>query len=93
VPAEVERMLTVARQSPAEAERMRAVQWLGEHAELHQFEELQQIQMNDSSPEVRQAAERAANALRLRHADKQWPGITREADPQSYMRDVPEPSP
>jgi hypothetical protein len=93
VPAEVERKLTVARQSADESERLRAVKWLGEHADLYQFEALQQIQMNDPDAEVRRAAEAAANELRVRHADKPWPGIPQNADPQDYMRDVPEPSP
>ncbi|HVG63078.1 MAG TPA: hypothetical protein VNA24_31230 [Hyalangium sp.] len=93
VPAEVERMLTVARQSADESERLRAVKWLGEHADLYQFEVLQQIQMNDPDAEVRRVAEAAANELRVRHADKPWPGIPQNADPQDYMRGVPEPSP
>lgn len=93
VPAEVEQKLTVARQSADEAERLRAVKWLGEHADVHQFDALQQIQMNDPDAEVRRAAEAAVNALRVRHADKPWPGIPQDADPRDYMRDMDEPPP
>ncbi len=93
VPAEVQQKLTVARQSPDESERLRAVKWLGEHADVYQFDALQQIQMNDPDPAVRQAAETAVNALRVRHADKPWPNIPQNADPRDYMRDVGEPPP
>jgi hypothetical protein len=86
-------MLKVAQQSSDETERLRAVKWLGAHADLYQFEVLQQIQMNDPDAQVRQAAEAAVNELRVRHADKEWPDIPRNADPRDYMRGVPEPPP
>jgi hypothetical protein len=93
VPPEVEEKLNVARQSADETARLSAVKWLGAHGDVHQFEALQQIQMNDPDEKVRQAAEAAANELRVRHADKQWPDIPKNADPRDYMRDVAEPPP
>jgi len=86
-------MLQVAQQSADESERLRAVKWLGAHADLYQFEALQQIQMNDPDAQVRQAAEAAVNELRVRHADKEWPNVPRNADPRAYMRKEPDSSP
>jgi hypothetical protein len=86
-------MLQVAQQSSDDSGRLRAVKWLGEHADLYQFEALQQIQMSDPDEQVRQAAEAAANELRVRHADKEWPNVPRNADPRDYMRKAPDSSP
>jgi hypothetical protein len=91
--SEVEKTLEVARKAPREDERINALRWLGANATPAQFEALQDIQIHDSSPEVRKAAELAANELRTRRAQEAWPGVTPKTDPQDYMRGVASPSP
>jgi HEAT repeat protein len=83
--------LTTARQHPREDERLGAVRWLGDNAGPEQFDALQQIQINDPSPEVRRAAETAVNTVRERYSNSEWPGVPKNANPQDYMRNVPPP--
>ena len=91
-PSEVDKVLEVARRAPREDERLNAVRWLGENGAPQQFDALQDIQINDPSPQVRKAAELAVNTLRERRAKEPFPGVTPKKDPQDYMRDVALPS-
>ena len=92
-PSEADKVLEVARRAPREDDRLNAVRWLGEHGAPQQFDALQDIQINDPSPQVRKAAELAVNTLRERRANEPFPGVTPKKDPQDYMRDVALPSP
>jgi hypothetical protein len=91
--SEAEKVLEVARQAERVDDRINALRWLGENGETRLFDALQDIQINDPSPEVRAAAELAVNTLRRRRANDPWPGVTPKADPQDYMRGVASPSP
>jgi hypothetical protein len=92
-PSEVEKVLEVARKGERPDDRINALRWLGDNGTTQQFDALQNIQINDPSPEVRAAAELAVNALRARRANDSWPGVTPTKDPQDYMRKATSPSP
>jgi hypothetical protein len=85
---EVQKVLDLARRAERVDDRINAVRWLGENGTPQQFDALQDIQINDPSPEVRAAAEAAVNTLRTRRSNDAWPGVTPKADPQDYMRGV-----
>jgi hypothetical protein len=91
--SEVDKALELARTAPREDDRINALRWLGENAAPQQFEAMQDIQIHDPSPAVRQAAEAAVNELRRRRANDAWPGVTPTTDPQDYMRGIASPSP
>jgi hypothetical protein len=80
--------LDISRKARTEEERIRALEWLANNAELEHFDAIQDIQINDPSPEVRKAAEAAVSAVLRRHRDSHFPQERVEKDPQGYMRDV-----
>jgi HEAT repeat protein len=91
--SQVDKVLEAARKAERPDDRINAVRWLGDNGTAEQFDALQDIQINDPSPEVRAAAELAVNTLRTRRANDAWPGVTPKKDPQDYMRSITSPTP
>ncbi|HEX8819041.1 MAG TPA: HEAT repeat domain-containing protein [Archangium sp.] len=77
----LEEALATARQDATPQQRIKALQFLGEHARQQHLEALQQIQIQDPSPEVRRAAEAAVHLLLARFAGQPWPAIPSVENP------------
>lgn len=91
--ADLDQALNTARQHTDPQQRIEALQFLGEHALQEHLQTLQQIQIQDPAPEVRRAAEEAANTLMARFMGQPWPGVPSGEDPLGYMRGGPSPAP